>query len=281
LGPIGLGALVVLVLTGDVAPDHAVFSVAAILVALLLAFVSRESWEKLAARLEKAEILGIGLGLRPSQQAEAQVLPEEQDRRIEEVDGSAAERWLALRLNLEAKLAYIAKTMRPGEEKSGAPRPQNFVTVGSLEYDGYLTRAEAETATAVLAPGLVAVADQKLVLERATKVVGGIRASVFFNMVRNRVSELVDSVEEIPRGERRPDLLAKRGNREYRVASAFATHGGSKILADVRKRLQSDSEDPAERIKVVVIPDNSRSLPDDAEQSPRVVKLGELPQALQ
>lgn len=280
--PLGLATLAALVLAGEFEPDAAIFAVAATLVALLIAAVPLEGWRKAGARVEKAEAFGMSIGLsQAATDAASGTLPEEPYEEKDEASGAELDEWTRLRLKLEAKLAYIAKTMRPGEEKQDAPRPQTFVTVGSLHHDGYLSDAEAQTATAVLSPALIPPGERAVVLKQGATVVGRIRASIFFEMVRNRLEDLCDSVREEPRGEgQRPDLAGTKGGREFRVSSAFATTSNSNILAGVVKRAKKARGSGDGEPWIVVVPDNSSATTDESADDIRVVKLSRLQHAL-
>jgi hypothetical protein len=184
---------------------------------------------------------------------------------------------LGLRLKLEAKLSYIAKVLlRPEDCKCAT-----FVTIGSLKHDGFLTDREARTATQVLT-----LRDEELdtlpprmrreFLRSASTVVGNIRASVFYGLVRVALKENGWEIEEIPATKRRPDLLVQKGEQAYRVVPRFVTKKRSERIDKVKRRLRNHKDEaPGSKRGIVVLPDSSRTATDSSED-PVVVKFADL-----
>ncbi len=171
-------------------------------------------------------------------------------------DESKPDDLLALRLKLEAKLAYIAKILlRPPD----ADCP-TFVTIGSLNYDGFLTAGEARTASQVLT-----VRDEELdtlrprvrreFLANADTAVKNIRASVFFGLVRTMLKGNNWAVRDLQAGGRRPDLLVSKGRRVYRVVPRFFMGADAEKIEKLKWRLRGET--PTRDRDIVVLPDGT------------------------
>jgi hypothetical protein len=196
----------------------------------------------------------------------------------EESPEKSPEDMLALRLKLEAKLTYIAKFLLRPDECDCA----TFFTIGSLNFDGFLSDREARTATQVLtmrdeeldtlAPHL-----RRDFLRDADKVVSNIRASVFFGLVRTTLKKNGWAVEDLRAGEgRRPDLLAEKGSRCYRVVPRFSIKSDPERITKVKRRLiRHRDEAPESKRDIVVLPDRTRNKL-EAETELAVVKFAGL-----
>jgi hypothetical protein len=202
----------------------------------------------------------------------------------EDEDGVAGD-LIALRLKLEAKLAFIAKHLLGTSE-----RP-TYVTIGSLRQDRYVTESQARTASRLLSLTEEQVAalpedKQRAFLGDANTFVRNVRAQVFHPLVGKRLRSITrERPTEIPRGEgRRPDFLVQVDGRRYRVAPAFAQGADSEVLTRVRERLGGPrGNDPAVDRRLVVIPDLQRNegiAKEDGEGDPEVVRIGDLERAL-
>ncbi len=201
----------------------------------------------------------------------------EQDRDGKD-SGRLPDDLLSLRLKLEAKMAYIAKILFTTEEC----RCGSFVTIGSLNYDRFISDEEARTASQVLT-----LREEELetlpprlrneFLRSANTVVGNLRASVFYGVVRETLKKNKWKVTEIPtKAKRRPDLRAVKGEESYRIVPRFLIVEKTKRLEKVMRRLQKCKQDESKKEHdIVVIPDNSRT-PTDPEGKPAVIKLAEL-----
>lgn len=185
---------------------------------------------------------------------------------------------LTLRLKLEAKMAFISKSLlRPlGCEHA------TVATIGSLNYDGFLTDEEARVASQILT-----LRDEELdtldsgvrrgLLRNADKVVRNLRASVFHGLVRVTLKRNKWNVTELSLGrERRPDLLASKDGESYRIAVRFAMADESELPNKALARLaQSRDQVPESALDIVVIPDRSR-YPATAAANQAVMKFPEL-----
>lgn len=191
-------------------------------------------------------------------------------------DDSIPEDLLALRLKLEAKMSYIARTILASEKCACGV----FVTIGSLNHDGFLSDKEARTATQVLT-----LRDEELdtlaprlrwdFMRNANTVVGNIRASVFYGLVRESFKKNKWEVREIPVAKGRPDLLVCKGEQRYRIVPRFVLKKESNILERAKRRLAEGKDDESAAPAIVVLPDLARG-EIDADGDPLVIRFTEL-----
>lgn len=186
-----------------------------------------------------------------------------------------------LRLKLERKLAYIAQKML--DDRNGAPR---YVTIGSLAHDGYLDRDQARVASSLMTLrqedlDVLPAQDRKQFLESADKLVAGIRATVFREMVKRDLESDHWIVDELPLGEdqARADYRAQKDELAYRIAPVFSTDKSSRLLNVARSRLGALDDEEALTATLAVLPNNSRAQLDPAGD-PRVIQRGQLTQVL-
>ena len=259
--------------------------VAALLLAgIVIAVVPEDTWKELLGNVENAKFGPVSISLQRDAVKAAANAPE-----ADTAEGPGAkslpkaESMLELRMRLEWKLAYIAKHLLA--ENGNA----TFLTIGSLEYDGYLTQAEARTAIGILSTRQDELQElperaQQTFLSEAGAFVSSVRASVFWGQTKRclegkeRAGDASIFIDRLPSKGRRDDLLAGRHDRAIRVAPAFALEVNSKILEQAIERLRGEGAavEGSER-QLIVIPDNSRE-PEAAaaEGRPRVVKLANL-----
>lgn len=194
------------------------------------------------------------------------------DERQRDDDADPGSDLIGLRLKLEAKLAWLAKHLLSGDETP------TFATIGSLEHDGYLPTQSARRCARLLA------LDPELVRAEAPEAaavaddVSNFRATVFDRYVRRLLERKGWVLEEFPQGDgHRPDFLAIKDGRRFRVAPRLATTRDSPIRNRTVARLErSRGEGPEVQRRIVVIPDVSSSPPTDADADPQVVKLEHL-----
>jgi hypothetical protein len=168
-----------------------------------------------------------------------------------------------LQLLLEAKLAYVAKHLI-GFRPSGHWAP--FLTIGSLEYDGYLSRADALAAKQLL--GLRAAElnasseeEKRRYLKKAKPFVGSIRATIFHGVVKKTLSDLDLHPRDLDRGKgRRPDFVLKSGTEDKVMAFPAFVGGGYWNDERIRERAEELSEE-ADRALIVVPPVDEPPLP--------------------
>jgi hypothetical protein len=271
------------------APDRA-WSVAIFLfIGIMIVAVPKEVWKEILSRVENAKVgpVSIALQLDAGKAAASAAEPDTS----EGLDGApleTAKDMFDLRKRLEWKLAYIAKHLLA---KNGNA---TFVTIGSLEYDGYLSEEEARTAIGIFNTREEELrelpkAAQETFLKDAGAFVDSVRASVFWGQAKRRLKGKDRSKDKnllrakLPSTGRRSDFLAGLPGKEFRVAPALALGKRSGVLKRAIKRLRDevDTFSGLER-QIVVIPDNSKE--DEAPASgkkPRVVKLANLRSALE
>jgi hypothetical protein len=203
---------------------------------------------------------------------------------------------VALRLRLEAKLVYLAKhqlngyfaTPRPTQDLR-ATAPPTYLTVGSLLVDDGLTADEAERATQVLTASEAALrrlprGDREEFLTRANYLVRNFRAVVHRNLTRHEVfaAAAADAaVEKRFRGTASPYLRLPGVNEELVVVPVYAISKASKMMERANTRLAKLDLGKARACFVLVVPDNSRTLPPtkqncELDAQPVVVALSDL-----
>jgi hypothetical protein len=175
-----------------------------------------------------------------------------------------------VRLLLEAKLAWVNKHLTA-----------TYSNVGSLSYDGYLPRGEAERAARLLAFDPVLAdhqdpAELSLFAQAVDKDVRNFRATVFDGYVRTELAEDGWTVEDFPQPSGyRPHFLAAKDGVTLRVAARLVTTEKSGIRdREVERLTQTRGDAPPATRRVVVIPDMSRS--PVTKGDPQVVKLRDL-----
>lgn len=183
-----------------------------------------------------------------------------------------------LRLKLEAKLTWLANHLF-----------ERFVTLGSLEYDGYLPRDHAKRLARLLAhdPSKVDDADRFELQSFARAVaddVENFRATTFDGYVRRSAAKTPGwKVVDFPQsGKNRPDFLLEGDDGTViRVAPRLVITRTSRLLENTRARLaRTRDQQPPAAGRVAVIPDMSPHPTTGAPEDPQVLKLAELLDAL-
>jgi hypothetical protein len=180
---------------------------------------------------------------------------------------------LELRLKLEAKLAWLCKHLLAG------PDTATFATIGSLAHDGYLKADQARLLTRILAGrvGSTRPAIVRQFVADAKQTVGTFRAIVFDAHVRKLLDEMgwaVIDFEQPPT--HRPDFLAVRAGRAYRISPRLITSRKSEIREQTARRLRKARDEPRSiEGSIIVIPDATRAQA-AKKGSPRVVKVKDL-----
>ena len=176
---------------GPSAPPTAVVSAtlgAGVVLLLVAAFFTR---------ITKISALGSEIGLFSSYQAsdKEEESSEEKTKLADFNEGSDdADKWLAARLNLEAKIAYLAKhtlpdhlpIINPQAAATGYSRP--YANVGSLLYDKLLSEGEAQRASFLLSTPWPIIASgpentEKKLVRDAEDLARTVRAKVFRRLV--------------------------------------------------------------------------------------------------
>jgi hypothetical protein len=184
---------------------------------------------------------------------------------------------LDLRLMLDAKLAWVSKHLLAG------PDTPTFANVGSLAYDGYLPREQYVRLARLLAfdPGTVEAQEPEELASFARAVsqdVSNFRATVFDGYVRHVLRTEEWSVEDFEQSEdHRPDFIAAKDDRSFRVAPRLVTSRKSSIRDRAIKRLErTRDQPPVVTRRILVIPDISASPTSGPKTDPQIVKLCDL-----
>lgn len=233
------------------------------IVALLIATVSASGWSRLFDRVGKLSLGPFAI----EALADARSAATATDGRALVDDGGPdgdnpavqSHSLLELRFKLERKLTYIAKHML-----GASGRRATFLTIGSLEYDGYLTLSEARTATRILTLSelefdSLSGSQQRTFLRYGNQLADDVRARVLTALVRREAGKEAGwKVEELPGG-KRPDLLIEKAGRRYRVTTVFALDRKSKLLDKPVRRL-GKADEPRVDEKLVVVPHGSKAM---------------------
>jgi hypothetical protein len=180
---------------GPSAPPTAVVSAAlgaGVVLLLVAAFFTR---------ITKISALGSEIGLFSSYQA-ADKEEESSEEKLKLADftegNDDADKWLAARLQLEAKIAYLAKhtlpdhlpIIDPQANDTGYSRP--YANVGSLLYDKLLSEGEAQRASLLLSTPWPVIASgpakmEKSLVRDAEDLARTVRAKVFRRLVHRYI----------------------------------------------------------------------------------------------
>ena len=280
--------LALVVAADAIAADRAWPVAALLLIAVLIAVVPTATWDDLVKSVKKARFGPVSFDLQRKADRVAALAPDSDAGEGEERTLGKALNMFDLRTRLEWKLTYVAKHLL-------APEPDNpdFLTIGSLKYDGYLTEDEARMAVGILNIRQEELEElpegaRKRFLVDAGKFVDSVRASIFWGLVKRRLKgkEGGDSLFKgaMPTaGARRDDLGGASTEGQVRVAPAFALASDSGILKSTLARLgrEGAAARDGER-QLIVVPDNSHVTERPAQGgAPRVVRLASLRGALE
>jgi len=282
-----LFGLALWIIVADLSADRAWPVAAFLLIGLLVLVVPPEGWQKFLSRVENAQIGPLGVGLRQEVEEAAEMAPpSDKGEGAADEWAEQAETVFELRMQLEWKLAFIAKHLL----SSGGG--VTYVTIGSLLFDGYLTETEARTATGILSARdeelkELPEAERRKFVEDAQTFLDGLRASVFWGQVK-RVLEGRGEVKgediflERVRGTGgRSDLLADADREEVRVIPILALEEGSDKLAEAVEAIDKGKlPRPRTKRQVIVVPDSSAT---ERPERPdvQIVELSELRDTLE
>jgi hypothetical protein len=276
------------VIAADLSADRAWPVAAFLLIGLLVLVVPTEAWQRFLSRIENAQIGPLGLGLRQEVEKAAEIAPpSDKGEGVEREAEKEAQTIFDLRMQLEWRLTFIAKHLL------GTVDRVTFVTIGSLLFDGYLTKAEARTAAGIMMAReeefkQLPEAERQKFLADAQTFLDGLRAAVFWGRVKRELQDKGDAGEDGLFLERvrgtggRNDLLAKDGaGEEIRVIPILAINPGSKKLSKAIEPIEADElPRPKTRRQIIVVPDTSETeLPPHSPA--QIVTLGRLREALQ
>ena len=271
------------VIAGEVTTDEAIAVAGLTLAALAVFALTPEVARGIIQRVSKISIGPVAL------EVFAEAGQVQDAKGTEETDGSEeqVESVLALRLKIERKLTYVAKHVL---DEHGRP---TFLSVGSLRYDKLLPRKEADLVNQLMTlrdediAELTPVERDKF-LRAADKIARNIRASVLHCLVQKTLDEANGEgqalsgwkIDTVKRRGARSDFVAKRSEKEFRIASVFATDEGSTLLAAAKKRLAPGAKgEDRYKGRIIVLPHNSRATV-QRDADPAVVTTDELVEVL-
>jgi len=288
--------LAVLLITGDIDSDVAWTIAGLAVLSGLAALVSEKGWERFIARISKASVGPVSLELVTDVRVAAGETASKDD---EEGSDSRPPKTrepdlTAVRLRLEWKLAFVAKHLLDPD----CCDPE-YLNVGSLFYDKYLTEVQARTAVAILTTRdlevtALGIEGAKQFVNDASVFVDGVRATVFWNWVKKVLDEGRWHSTVIKGTSKRMDILAGK-DKVSRVTPVLALDRDSDLLRRAVKRVATDPNPPPGLWRtIVVIPDVSEAEPGPRRPDPdneseagskpgttvHVVKLSELDEAL-
>lgn len=289
-----LMALVIWVVVADRSAIRAWPVAALLLIGLIVLAVPTEAWQKFLSRIEHAGIGPFNVGLRDLEKAAEKAPPSDTEEVGDtEEETKKAETVFDLRMQLEWKLAYIAKHLLRTDEGV------TFVTIGSLKFDDYLDESEARTAASIMMasedelarlPG----AERRKFIEDAQTFLDGLRTAVFWGRVKRELQgredengrEDEDADDLTPTGVEgtggRHDLLVGDTDEEARIIPILAINPGSrKIKRAIEPIEQGDLPSPTTKRQIIVTPDTSTSkAPSSLPSGVEVVKLCDLRRTL-
>lgn len=278
-------ALAVAVIVIGISSDRAWPVAAFLLIGIVILVVPTDAWQKLLSSVEKAQIGPFSLGLRQHVEKAAEIAPpSDKGEGVENEAAKDARDVFELRMQLEWKLAFIAKHLLA--TGSGV----TFVTIGSLQFDGYLTEAEARTATGIMLARdeelrELPASERRKFISEAQEFLDGLRSSVFWGRVKREL-EGADSgapdlmPKQIEGTGGRDDLLAGGDGVETRIVPIFALNSHSTKLKTAIERMEKGSlPGPATKRQIIVVPDGTESKAPPHATS-RVVELAKLREAL-
>jgi hypothetical protein len=267
-------AVVALVVAGVVASGPAATVTGLLVLAALVLAIPVADFRELLENLKSLKFGPEGIAAEWFQRARPVAAVETAEQQEKPATDSTS--MSQLRLLLEAKLAYIAKDLLDEQP--------TFVTIGSLNYDGYL-----DDETANVADGLMTLRDEDLrgldaqergrLLRTGDDIVRTIRARTLQGWVR----KILDNAaawrwEPVDRGPNKvPDYLAIHGEQRLLVAAVFATSRDSQIFGWARTRLEDGKEIPDDvSRRVIVLPRRARDEMIDRDGDPAVIRAQDL-----
>jgi hypothetical protein len=277
-----LFGLALWVIAADLSADRAWPAAAFLLIGLLVLVVPADAWQGFLSRVENAQIGPFGFGLRQEVAKAAEIAPpSDKGEGVEGEDGEKAKTVFELRMQLERKLAFIAKHLL------GTVDRVTFVTIGSLLFDDYLTKAEARTATGIMTArddelSQLPDAERRKFIDDAQTFLDGLRASVFWGRVKRELQGRgeIDGddlfVERVRGTGGRNDLLADGAGEETRIIPILALNPDSKKLVKAVEPIEKgDLPRPQTTRQIIVVPDTSTTkVP--PQSTVQIVKLNEL-----
>ncbi|MGE2714647.1 hypothetical protein ACQI4L_11360 [Mycolicibacterium litorale] len=268
LGVLATGAIAYFVATDRLKADQAGVLCAAVLMSLILMTIVVMPAHRLSGifrHVKSFKMAGIGVEieaygelakLRTSEEPDAE-LPQHSDTLLD------------LKVRLEAKLTYLAKHVLCTDADPQHLIP-TFLTVGSLSYDGFLTREQAKRAYEIL--GMrdnefqgVPAGERALFLAGGNKFVDTVRAEVFGSFVRILAENAGwDARRVYPADDQRRDLLIESRSAAdtldiHHVVPVFSYRRNSALIEGARQRILKSPQTAGEGRGVIVVPPRSKA----------------------
>lgn len=260
----------------------------AVLVGLVFATLSLVSADELSTafgRLKSIKVGGLGIELEPYAQ-----LNRDKDSAAEDATGTTdasahSDSLLDLKIRLEAKLTYLAKHVLCTDPDPNHLIP-TFLTVGSLSYDGYLTREQAARAYEILGmreqefrSGTSA--EQAIFIAGATEFIDTVRIEVFAGLVTNKLRGLgwiADRITVKPRHRRDLRVTDAQKSVVHQIIPIFSFRPNSSLVCEARERLETSTEVSPSGWRLIVVPPRSgavdtTTLPDAPDDKAHTVEL--------
>ncbi len=268
-------------------PSDRAWPVAAfLLIGIIVLVVPVDAWQKFLSSVERAQIGPLSFGLRQHVEKAAKIAPpSDKGEGVADEPTEDAQSVFELRMQLEWKLAFIAKHLLAGRNGT------TFVTIGSLKFDGYLTDSEARTATGIMLARdeelrELPASERRKFISEAQEFLDGLRTSVFWGRIKRELEGKDDEgapnlLRESVRGTGgRNDLLADYNGVSTRIVPVLALNRESSNLKKAAERMEEGAlPGPETKRQLIVVPDSTESkVPPDATSS--IVELGELREAL-
>ena len=239
-------------------------------IGLLLAIVTpAQKLEHLLAKIKSVKVGSLDIELNDYRQLAA-----DKGQASNEEGAGHDSTMFELKGRLESRLAFLAKHHFCDATDPQHPIPA-YLNIGSLEYDKYLTHAQAKVAYEILGMRQVVLRqspseDQKDFIEGANEFVNTFRVQVLANEVANALRVRGWQVEQAyPSKPRLRDLLVSRpgepGPVTHHIVPLYVrSQQGASIVEEVRKRLTRDDATKGAGQQVIVVPPGSRVVDDQS-----------------
>lgn len=284
-GLAALGAMVLAVVVslsdGEPEPDRALATAALVVLGLIpvaLYLVPQADLQAALGRIKSVTIGSLGIELSDYAGLAGQAEVSEEDA------GEIGETLLDLRVGLEMKLAYLAKhVFGPQPDPDAGDVIPAFITVGSLQHDGYLSKDHARIAYDILTMRShelrsLTGPERRLFLKGAENFVKGIRSEIFTAQVKKELEDAHWRVlEASPQMRLRRDLIVQSTGTDgiqHHVIPVFAMSPDSTLFEKPSERLQKQSLSKAGGSRFIVVPPLSKASGSQGEV--KIVTLKEM-----
>jgi hypothetical protein len=268
LGVLATGAIAYFVAADQLKADQAgVLCAAVIMTLILMTFVVMPAHRLsgLFRHVKSFKMAGIGVEIEAYGELAKLRTSEEPDAELPQHSNTL----LDLKIRLEAKLTYLAKHVLCTDAEPEHLIP-TFLTVGSLSYDGFLTREQAKRAYEIL--GMrdnefqdVPANERAVFLAGGNKFVDTVRAEVFGSFVKILAEEAGWNARRLyPADDQRRDLLVESHSADgtstvHHLIPVFSYRRNSKLIDGARQRILQSSLSEGGGRDVIVVPPRSKA----------------------